>query len=489
LVKRPPADRNIDWARVAEIAFLCALFALALLVRLWPIWRVHFWDETVYLQNAEVICCGKNNYSELSSRPILLSLLYAGLFQAWHSVYAASLLVAVLNALGPLLLYRAGRTLHGRWAGIIAALLLAFSPSFAQWGNTLLTDSPALTLTLLAFCLLLKAVDDDSMLGLAEAGFVTGLSGLMRFTALITIFVYPFYLLRRDRFLQRAMWFGVGLALSLGPYVLWSRLTYGSFLGTLWLAIANVGGSAEPRLYYLQHFGEVFPWITVVGVILWFVAWLQDSLVTWKREGEEFVIRIGRRAAARHLASDAILWGWALLVLVYFSHLPHKELRYIAPLAIPWLLLAGRGLAILTRGHTWRTRALGLGVLVLVLGYSFAPLRERFRVPLISPYISEEKVVADYLNQHAEPTGLLYCNFNCPVFGYYTWLKVDVLWPVDMSFYNAFPDNMPKDGYLIIYRQLQEEPTVAWADGDPHFRRMEEFPSLVVYTYRRAGFP
>jgi hypothetical protein len=245
----------------------------------------------------------------------------------------------------------------------------------------------------------------------------------------------------------------------------------------------------EPTLYYLQKFGEVFPWVTVAGGALWFVAWLLDSVITWEREGEEIVIRIGRREATPRLASDAILWGWALLVLVCFSKLPHKELRYIVPLAVPWLLLVGRGLAVLTRGRTWQTRALGIAVLVLVLGYSFAPIRERFRIPLISPYVSEEKEVADYLNQQAGRTGFLYCNFNCPVFGYYTWLTVDVLQQQDMSFYRVFPNNMPEDGYLIIYKQVPKEPTVAWADADAHFRGMKEFPSLLVYEYHQAGFP
>lgn len=292
-VERFPAHPNIDWVRVAEITFLCVLFAVGFLVRLWPIWKVHYWDETVYLQNAEVICCGKNNYSELSSRPPLLSLLYAGLFLVWHNVYAASVLVAALNALGPLLLYRAGKTLHGQPAGIIAALLLAFSPSFAQWGNALLTDCPALTLTLLAFCLLLRAMATEGKVCFGWAGFVTGLAGLMRFAALLTVFVYPFYFLRRGKLLQRAAWFGLGLGLSLGPYLLWSRFAYGSFLGTFRLAMANVAGSVEPKLYYLRNFGEAFPWVTVAGGVLWFVAWLADSLVTWKREGEEIVIRIG----------------------------------------------------------------------------------------------------------------------------------------------------------------------------------------------------
>src|ERR1041385_7650304 len=88
-----------------EAVLLFLLVAAAFIVRLWPVWKVHFWDEAVYLQNAEVICCGKLNYSELDSRPPLLSLLFAGAFKLWHSAYAASILTAALNALGPLVLY------------------------------------------------------------------------------------------------------------------------------------------------------------------------------------------------------------------------------------------------------------------------------------------------------------------------------------------------------------------------------------------------
>ncbi|MBZ5565429.1 MAG: hypothetical protein LAP13_23775 [Acidobacteriia bacterium] len=200
------------------------------------------------------------------------------------------------------------------------------------------------------------------------------------------------------------------------------------------------------------------------------------------------MLRIGKRATAPRLASDAILWGWAALVLLYFSNIPHKELRYILPLAVPLFLLAGRGLAVLARARTLQSRAVGMTILALALGYSFAPLRQRFSMPLVSPFISEEKDAADYINQHANPAGWLYANFNYPVFGYYTHLKLDLLREQDMSFYAAFPENMPEDGYLILYKQVPKEPAVAWADASPHFRRMKDFSSLVIYEYRRAGF-
>jgi asparagine N-glycosylation enzyme membrane subunit Stt3 len=137
----------------SESLLLFLLVAAAFLVRIWGISKDHFWDEMVYLQNAQVICCGKINYSELDFRPPLISLIWAGVFLLWHHIYAACIVTAFLNALGPVFLYLAGRMSVGRLPAAIAALLLAFSPFFVgvfpngfasdATGNSLLTDSPA----------------------------------------------------------------------------------------------------------------------------------------------------------------------------------------------------------------------------------------------------------------------------------------------------------------------------------------------------------
>lgn len=483
----PPPQPGSRWRPAAEIAFLLLLFAAAFLVRLWPIWQVHFWDEAVYLQNAKVICCDKANYSELGSRPPLLSLLYAGVFLLWHHDYAASLLVATLTALGPLFLYWAGKLLYGVSAGGISALLLAFSPFFVKSSNDLLTDNPALTLTLLAFCVLLRAVARESKVQFALAGFLCGMAGLMRFTSLITVFVFPLYLLRSARRLWHLGLFALGVGLGFGPYLLWSRFEYGSLFATLRTARVNVAGSVEPTLFYLQDFDEVFPWLSVVGTTLWFVVWLLDSRIGWEQQEGGRAVGPTGRGRVPQLAFDAILWWWALVVLVYFSTIPHKELRYIIPMAAPWFLLAGRGLAVFLRGRRRPVRFAAAGVLVLAMVLTFAPTLERFRSPFVSPFISEEKQVADYLNQNAAPSGVLYANFNYPVFGYYTGLDTRIILEQDASFYQAFPNNMPSDGYVILYKHLEKEPTPVWADEQPQFRRMREFPSLIVYEYRISG--
>src|SRR3990170_1584648 len=264
------------WRPAAEITFLLLLFAAAFLVRLWPIWQVHFWDEAVYLQNAKVICCGKTNYSELSSRPPLLSLLFAGAFALWNHDYAASLLVALLNGLAPVFLYWAGKMLYNsRTTGLIASLLLAFSPLFAKVGNSLLTDHPALSLILVSFSTLLWALRRDSQLGFALAGFFCALAGLMRFTSLITVVIFPLFLLPHANRLRASVLFVLGWTAGFGPYLVWSRLEYGGFLATIRSALLNVLRVDMPWYYYLANWDDIFPWLSVAGVLLW-------GVVLWK---------------------------------------------------------------------------------------------------------------------------------------------------------------------------------------------------------------
>jgi hypothetical protein len=142
---------------------------------------------------------------------------------------------------------------------------------------------------------------------------------------------------------------------------------------------------------------------------------------------------------------------------------------------------------VLLSGRSLRLRVAGTLALAAMLGYSFAPVLARFHGPFVSPFISEEKQVSDFLNAKARPGAFLYANFNYPVFGYYTHLPTRVLLELDGSFYSVFPKNMPKDGYLILYKELDWDPHLEWADSNTHFRRMQEFPSLVVYEYHASA--
>ncbi len=333
---------------------LFLLVAAAFLVRIWGISKDHFWDEMVYLQNAQVICCGKINYSELDFRPPLISLIFAGVFLLWHHIYAACIVTAFLNALGPLFLYLAGRLSVGRLPAAIAALLLAFSPFFVgvfpdgfasdATGNSLLTDSPALTLVLLAFWLLLRALDRESATRFAWAGLVLALSILMRFGTLPSVgmlFLLPLAAKRRWKALIAC---GAGFLVGLVPYLIWSRLNYGAFFSTLHDGWTHVEGTVESIFFYLRNSAVIFTPVAMFGLVVAATSWL------WRRFGASPSRPRFASAFPSNLSPlvlQTFLWLWLLTEFVFFSAMPHKEPRYILPLAPPFLLLAGSGLALL----------------------------------------------------------------------------------------------------------------------------------------------
>lgn len=482
-------DRKQHW----ELLLLLLLVAAAFLVRIWGISRAHYWDEMVYLQNAQVICCGKTNYSELDFRPPLISLLYAGVFLLWRHIYAACIVAAFLNALGPLFLYLGGRLALGRLPAAIAALLLAFSPFFVgvfpdgfasdDTGNSLLTDSPALTLLLLAFWLLLRALDCEGTLRFAWAGLVLALSILMRFGTLPSVamlFLLPVAAKQRWKALIAC---GAGLLAGLAPYLLWSRLAFGGFFSTLHEGWTHVEGPEESIFFYLRNSATIFTLVAVLGLGVTAASGL------W---------RLVRAFPARHrpaawaanlspLVLQVFLWLWLLTELVFFSVMPHKEPRYILPLAPPFLLLAGCGLALLCAlprapFRSGSFRRVGALLVATSLVLTFLPLRERFHSPFIHPDKPEEMLASQFL-QSGLPSGtILYMNFNYPAFAFYTDYPIHELPAVGPALYNDI-EQIPPGGILIVYRKTEEvwEPDIAWVNANPKFQRLRDFSTFVIY--------
>ncbi len=348
-----------------ECTLIGLLIAGAFVLRVWSLSKVHFWDEAVYLQNAEVILGNKFNYSELDFRAPLLSLIFAAVFLVWHHIYAAAIVTALLNAAGPALLYLSGRKIVGRLAAGIAGLLLAFAPffvgAFPDWfpsdntGNSLLSDSPALTIILLAFWLLLRALRRQSDLRFACVGFVFSLAVLMRFASLSSVFALSLLIFAAARWWRAALACAAGFFAGLGPYFCWSRLRYGGFLETFLRGWRYYEGDRESPLFYARNFGTIFCWITLAGLVLWVGRW------AWRRSGKSPRYPTPLRGAGGTWGTDpedvrlaglpgwleSYLWLWAAVALVFFFALRHQEPRYIMPVAPPLFLLAGSGLSVL----------------------------------------------------------------------------------------------------------------------------------------------
>jgi hypothetical protein len=471
-----------------ELGFGVALFCAAFVVRVWPLSKAHFWDEAVYLQNAEVICCGKTNYSELGSRPPLLSLIFALVFRAWHSVYAADIVTAMLNAAGPVLLYVCGRRIVGRTGAVIAALLLAFVPFFVgvfpDWfesdatGNSLLTDSPALTLLLLGLWILLCALKQESIGRFAGAGFVLGLAVLMRFASLASAGWLMLLVFAATRWWRAAVACGLGFLAAIVPYLCWSRMRYGGFFETFRRGWRYYEGARESPLFLAWNFGIIFSWITLAGLALWVGRWV------WERRGSEAENEFGD-ATQRKL--QKFLWLWAVALAVFFTAVRHQEPRYAMPIGLPLFLLAGSGLSALLNFRRPAARFVSAAVLALAMGYTFLPLRQVFDAPLVDRGDTEEMQVAEFLDHNLPAGTVLYSNFNYPLFGYYTHLPVYELPEAGKNLYDAL-ETLPGNGILIAYKvkEIAPDPRPEWLSAHPEFKPWHEFPSIVLYQYCKA---
>jgi 4-amino-4-deoxy-L-arabinose transferase-like glycosyltransferase len=424
----------------------------------------------------------------------LISLLFAGVFLLWHHVYAAAIVTALLNALGAAWLYLAGRMFTDRRAAAIAAILLGCAPFFVgvfpdgdgfavnHGGHSLLTDAPALSLIVLAFWLLLRALARQTSLRFGFAGFALALSVLMRFGSLSSVGVLGLLVLAAHRRIKATLACAIGFFVGFGPYLCWSRWRYGGFLTTLQNGWTNFEGPRKSPFFYLKLYGDIFTWISLAGIVLWFMQW------AWEMKNKNSTMLPNELAAARYSRRmQGFLSLWLVVVLVFFSSLRHSEPRYIMPVAPPLFLLAGIGLSVLLKGRTPATRWGGAALLAAAMIYTFLPLRERLRGNFIDDSVSEEMTVSAFLNRSVPAGTVLHTNMNYPDFGYYTNLPIE---PLPESGPKLYKDlgQLSNGDLLIAYKILDDgttpEPSMSWIDSNPSFQRLKEFPSLILYKYQ-----
>jgi hypothetical protein len=488
--------------RIARIELLgiALVVAAAFLLRFWGVTHMHFWDENVYLLNAEYFYSGHAGYTEIDERPPLLPLLFTAAFHLWHSDYAAEIVTALLNALGPVFLYLAGRKMMGRSAAAIAALLLAFGPFFVGAcptgsggfvencdGHSLLTDCPALTLIALALWLGVRALEKHTSLRFAWFGFAMALPVLMRFGSLSSVGILALLALGAKRRVRAAAACGAGFVVGMGPYLCWSRIRYGGFFETLHRGWQNFGGDKQPLDYYVKILPEMITWIGVAGLVMCLV---RRGVELWRARmhGKP----TGDAVATRRFFSwDAFLWFWAAAVLVFFSTLNHQESRYGLPFTLPLLLLAGVGLSWPASGTKRPARIAGaalVGVLMIAACWmSF----ERLRGPFVDRSESEEMVVGEYLKSSLPPTAIVYANLDYPDFAYYSGLQVIDL-PESGPELDTDLAQLPANSIFVAEKAdpmdggPAPQPPIAQMDADPRFVRLKDLPAAVIY--RRVGF-
>lgn len=469
--------------------FLLLLFIASLLVRIWGMSKFHSWDEMVYLQDGQVICCGKLNYSELEFRPPLLPLIFAGVFLICHSIYAACIAAAFLNALGPVFLFLAGSLSVGRLPAFLSSLLLAFSPFFAGifpdgfdsdgTGNSLLTDSPSLTLILASLWLLLMALKRPAVSHFFYAGLGLALCVLMRFGSLPSVcmlLLLPLIAQHRWKAIIACL---SGVAAGLAPYLFWSRLTFGAFLFTLRSGWAHVEGPAESFDFYIRNAPAILTPVAIIGLLLCFVFRLCPTIAVYARAREKAKFWASNRPQE---PVTLFLWFWLICAFLFFSMMPHKEPRYILPLTPPFLLLASSGLALFSALPSKALRRSGALIVSLSLSLMFLPLRERFSGPFVNTTAPDEEIASRFLNDLVPAPKYLWMSFNYPAFAYYTNFRIHELSAVGAELYHQM-ELIPPGEVLVVYREAEDpsQSDVAWIEASHKFIRLREYSSLVIF--------
>lgn len=250
-VRTSPLTSSVATARPAlrrfashpDVLLAAGLFGLALVPRLlYLLWAPVFigGDSMQYFQPV---------YDLMNSGKFTLSLkrppLYPWLLLASQTLFGPSFVPVIafqhlLGAIGVALTYGIGRLAWGRddptlgrWAGGLAAVLVAFSSPTLRWEHFLMTEGPFAFLFTLVVFLIVVGLRRPGWWPWAAAGFVLGLAILTRSAGQVALFVIPPMVLLVERSWRAALW-KTGLTLAvcavvIVPWMLRNQAVHGAF--------------------------------------------------------------------------------------------------------------------------------------------------------------------------------------------------------------------------------------------------------------------
>ncbi len=263
----------------------------------------------------------------IAYHPPLFPLLLAAGHLLFPAPVAIRLIPMLINWAGIILIYLIGRNILSPFAGLFAAIALAFDYLFIASGTNVLIDSPLTVAYMLLVWFLLKVNAESSrrldwVVGVAGAALV-----LLKWSGILGLAITGFYYLvclkgislprRLGRFFVPAsVVLGVAATLLLNNYFQ---------MGTIWPDTTALQGltDANPPGYYFQNFYKI---ITLPG---WLFVVLVGAGVVALREKDRSIL--------------SFLLFWFLLIFVSIQVLPSRIVRYAQPLLPPAFLLCGAG--------------------------------------------------------------------------------------------------------------------------------------------------
>ncbi|MCC6174481.1 MAG: glycosyltransferase family 39 protein [Chloroflexi bacterium] len=245
-----PAANRARLLRLAthpDVLLSLVVLVVALIPRLlYVVWAPPFigGDSAQYFMPVYDLMTGGKFTLSLKRPPVYSWLIYASQMLFGPSFVPLIAFQHLLGAAGVVLTYWIGRLAWGgdaerpsvaigRWAGGLAAVLVALSSPTLRWEHFLMTEGPFAFLFTLAMFLIVLGLRRPGWWPWAAAGLVLGVSILTRSAGQIAFFVMPPMVLLVERSWKSAIW-KTGLAFAVCavvtvPWMLRNQAVHGAF--------------------------------------------------------------------------------------------------------------------------------------------------------------------------------------------------------------------------------------------------------------------
>jgi hypothetical protein len=335
-----------------EFWLLLGILAIASFARLWNLGAIGFrGDEAVYAGQAAVIAGDDEmkRYFVLISRGNSNFLLYQYVVALFYVLFGvgdvlAREVSAVFSILTVVVTYEIGRTLYGKTAGLIAALLLAVNSYAIFLGRLALLDSTMAFLFTLAILCLAKWLRNRDQRWLYPFAATAALAIDAKVTSVLVLVIFGVLLVQtRNRIPIRTVFVcGLIFLAFLAPAFLQLAAHGSEFLSFLSQSIRRV--SHVPWYYYVTTLAgyEGYPLL-----ILWLAGF---ALATLRRR-----------------TGDLLLVSSALVVMVFLQIYPLKAFNYFLPVVPVFSLLAARVLTALFARMALRPALTGAAMILLIV--------------------------------------------------------------------------------------------------------------------------
>lgn len=357
---------------VTEIAALLIMLILALSLRLYglvpPERGLRYAqdaDEGAYLTSAQLMLQGYLPYRDFFAviPPAAIYFFAAVLrltYAPWGSpsgFMAARYLCVAVGTASVLVTYLIGRKVGGRWAGLLAAIIVAVDGIVVAQDRRAMLEAPSNLFTLLAILAYLRAMESNSPLPLVGAGVCSTLALLSKGTALIVPLLIVLHILLRRRF-RALLIFTVTVAATYLPLAGYFLITCPEqFLKQVYLfhLLRPADGTIGIVARLAEIWNYTWSWLTVRLGLLGFAFVLLTLWQDRKREQELVVL------------------GWGVAVLLLNLSARTYWATYFSQLAFPFAIWAGQLLSSQLANRTVakiRLLYLQVGFIALVCAFS-----------------------------------------------------------------------------------------------------------------------